>query len=74
MRRDALNLINNVQNAGPFYLMHKSTPKAVMLSIDDYIYMFDKYCDSLDALEAVELAKEPKGKGYTLKEIHEECL
>lgn len=74
MRQDALGLINGVQDAGPFYLMHKSTPKAVMLSIDDYTNLFERYWDSLDALEALELAKEPKGKGYTLKQIHEECL
>ena len=74
MRQNTLGLINQVQTSSPVYVMYKSTPKAVLLSIEDYLDMHEKYCDFLDAVETAKLASEPKGKGYTLKQIHDQCL
>ncbi len=74
MRQDALGVINQVQTSSPVYVMYKSQPKAVLLSVESYIDMHEKYCDFLDAVETERLANEPKGKGYTLKQIHDRCL
>ena len=74
MRQDALGVINQVQASSPVYVMYKSQPKAVLLSVESYVDMYEKYCDFLDAVETERLASEPKGKGYTLKQIHDNCL
>jgi len=68
MREDALGLLNNIDKQGVTYIFHRSKPKAVLLSIDDFIRLSELLEDYFDEEEAKRLAKEPRGKGFSLEE------
>ena len=69
MRENALELLEVVEKQGLTYIFHRSKPKAVMLSIDDFARLQELIESYLDEQEAEKLAKEPRGKGIPFEEI-----
>ena len=69
MREDALVLLSLVQKKGLAYIFHHSKPKAVLLSINDFLTLQNLIEDLEDIRAAEELEKEPRGKLIPLKTI-----
>lgn len=69
MREDALGLLGLVKNEGLAYIFHRSKPKAVILSLEDFVSIQEMLEDYLDYKDAVALKKERRGKGVPLKQI-----
>ena len=63
MRENARKLLREVNSTyGPLYILYRSKPEAVMLSLDEYQKMADMCEDYLDGLHAQELEKLDKSK------------
>lgn len=63
MRLDPVGLLNDInRHGGVNYIFHRSTPKAVMLSIADFEKMMDIIEDYRDSLLAQKLENEDKSK------------
>lgn len=69
LRENALGLLADIEKSGLVYIFHHSKPKAVMLSMENFITLNELIEDYLDELEAKKLASEKKGKGIPLTEI-----
>jgi len=69
MRESALELLELVEKEGLAYIFHHSKPRAVMLSLEEFIAMRELLEDYLDQKEAKKLAKEKRGVAVPLKEI-----
>ena len=74
MREDALGLLKQVKKNGVTYIFHRSEPKAVMMDIDDFDKLQEMLEDHKDELDAIELEKEPRGKGIPIEEIMKEYV
>jgi len=72
MRENAVKLLRDVRKFGVVYIMHRSDPKAVMLSVEEFKRMNELIEDYLDELDAQELAKEPRGVGISHEKIVKE--
>ena len=70
MREKTLELLADVNKYGVIYIMQRSDPKAVMLSIDEFKRMYEMIEDYLDELDAKQLSQEPRGRGI----LHEDIL
>ena len=66
MRRNPVGLLKEVNRGdGPRYLFYRSTPKAVLLDLENYQKLIDLAEDYLDSLTAQEYEKENrKGSGW----------
>lgn len=69
MREDALGLLNLVNSEGLAYIFHRSKPKAVILSLEDFMSMQEILENYIDYKDAVSLKTEKRGKGISLKQI-----
>ena len=69
MREDALNLLNEVDENGLAYIFHRSEPKAVILSIKDFIFLQEALENLQDFKDAKSLTEEKRGNGVSLKSI-----
>ena len=74
MREDALGLLDSVKKNGVTYIFHRSEPKAVMMDIDEFDKLQEMLEDHQDELDAIELEKEPRGKGIPIEEIMKEYV
>lgn len=72
MREHALELLDLVKKEGIAYIFHHSKPKAVMLTIEEFVRVQELLEDYLDELEVKKLEKEPRGKGIPIEEIMKE--
>lgn len=64
---DILAAINKKE--GPTYIFHRSRPRAILLSVGEYIRLQELLEDYSDALEAMELEKNPEKGGQSLEEV-----
>lgn len=69
MREDALKLLGEVEKQGVTYIFHHSKPKAVLLSINDFVRIQELLEDHLEEEEAKRLVNERRGKGIELNVI-----
>ncbi|KKQ51676.1 MAG: hypothetical protein UT19_C0012G0022 [Candidatus Woesebacteria bacterium GW2011_GWB1_39_10b] len=60
MREDAIGLLNAVnKKKNPIVIMHRNSPQAVMLSVEEYNKLIEMVDDYMDELIAMDLEKEP---------------
>lgn len=63
MRESARELLKEVQKIyGPLFILYRSKPQAVLLSLEEYQKLADLAEDYLDSLKATEFEKEDKKK------------
>lgn len=63
MRERTLKLLEEVKKGrGPFYIFHRSKPKAVLINIDEYQKIHDLLEDYFDSLRAKNYEKLNKRK------------
>lgn len=63
MRENARKLLEQVQKAyGPLYILYRSKPQAVLLSLEEYQKLADLAEDYLDSLKAQEFEAQDKKK------------
>ncbi len=63
MRERTKELLKEVQKVyGPLYILYRSKPQAVLLSLEEYQKLADLAEDYLDSLKAQEYEKENKQK------------
>ena len=74
LREDTLNLLNDVRKFGHLYIFHRSSPKAVILSLDEFVKIQEMLEDYMDEKDAMKLSREPRGKGVSHKEIVKKYL
>jgi prevent-host-death family protein len=74
MREDALGLLEQVKKNGVTYIFNRSEPKAVMMDIDEFERLQEMLEVYQDELDAIELAKEPRGEGIPIEEIMKEYV
>jgi len=67
LRVNTLKLLEKLDEDGLRYVFQRSTPKAVMLSMDNYEALLERLEDYEDALLARDLEKEDWGKGISLE-------
>ena len=68
LRENTIALLNKVQKKDrPTIIMHKNSPRAVMLSIEEYNNLVEAIEDYSDELEAIELEKQ--ARSATKKEL-----
>ncbi|KKQ73626.1 MAG: hypothetical protein US96_C0058G0001 [Candidatus Woesebacteria bacterium GW2011_GWB1_38_5b] len=68
MREDALKLLEDVEKLGLAYIFHRSRPKAVILSIEDFSALQEMLESYKDEFEAKKLSKIKRGTGISLAE------
>lgn len=74
LRENTINILNDVDKLGHLYIFHRSAPKAVMLSVDEFVRLQTILDDYIDEKDAEKLKKEPRGKGISHKEIIKKYL
>lgn len=63
MRENAKKLLREVQTSyGPLFILYRSKPQAVLLSLEEYQKLADLAEDYLDGLKAQEFEKKDKRK------------
>lgn len=71
MREQAIELLDQVEKSDePVFLFHRSKPKAVIMSIDEFSHLKELIEDLQDSLLARKLEKKVgKGKYFSLEEV-----
>ena len=69
LREKAVELLEQTKKSGPTFIFHRSKPKAVMLSIEEYSNMMEMLEDYFDSLKAKELEENPQKGGITLETL-----
>lgn len=69
LRERAIELLEHLNKTGPTIIFHRSKPKAVMLSMDEYKSLMDKVEDYIDALSAKDIEENPEKGGKTIAEL-----
>ncbi|MDO8570341.1 MAG: type II toxin-antitoxin system prevent-host-death family antitoxin [Candidatus Daviesbacteria bacterium] len=69
LRENALELLNQAKKTGPTFIFHRSKPRAVMLSVEEYSNMMEMLEDYFDSLKAMELEENPQKDGITLEAL-----
>jgi len=69
LRENTLNLLNEVKRRGHLYIFHRSHPKAVVMSLDEFVKIQAMLEDYMDEKDAEKLSEEPRGKGISFKDI-----
>jgi prevent-host-death family protein len=73
LRENTIALLRLVEKKrNPTIIVHRNSPKAVMMSITRYNRMLQLLEDRYDEQLAAALEKEPKKKGIPLEEVAEE--
>lgn len=63
MRENARKLLREVQSSyGPLFILYRSRPQAVLLSLEEYQKLVDLAEDYIDSLKAQEFEKKEKKK------------
>lgn len=63
MRENARKLLKEVQSSyGPLFILYRSKPQAVLLSLEEYQKLADLAEDYMDSFKAQEFEAEDKGK------------
>lgn len=62
MREGARKLLKQAKEYGPLYILYRSKPEAVLLSMEEYQKLADLAEDYLDSLKAQEFETESKKK------------
>lgn len=69
LREKALQILNQLKKEGPTYIFHRSRPKAVMLSVEEYATLLETLEDYLDIITAKSLEERPEKGGISLEEL-----
>lgn len=69
LRERAVEMLEQTKKIGPTFILHRSKPKAVMLSIEEYSNMMEMLEDYFDALKAKELEEEGEVGGISLDQL-----
>lgn len=69
LREKALEMLEQTKKVGPTFIFHRSKPRAVMLSIDEYANILEMLEDYMDSSKAKELEENPETGGLTLEEM-----
>lgn len=69
LREKAVEMLNQAKKVGPTFILHRSRPKAVMLSIEEYANMMEMLEDYFDTLKAKELEDERAKGGISLDQL-----
>jgi len=69
MREDALGMLSAVEKNSLIYVFQHSEPKAVMLSMQEFIRMRELIENLQDEKDALDLLKQKRGKLIPLEEI-----
>ena len=69
MREDAIGLLDMVNREGLAYIFHHSKPRAVVLSLDDFVSMQEMLEDYIDYKDTLKLKIENRGEGVPLKRV-----
>ena len=72
LRVKTIKLLKQVETDGFRYVFQRSTPKAVLLSIETYQNILDRLEDHQDQLLVKKLEKESKGQGINLSKVAQE--
>lgn len=62
MRENARKLLKQAKEEGPLYILYRSKPEAILISIEEYKKLADLAEDYLDSLKAQEFEVENKKK------------
>lgn len=69
LRERAVEMLNQTKKLGPTFILHRSKPKAVMLSIEEYSNMMEMLEDYFDAIKARALEEEGEKSGIGLDQL-----
>lgn len=69
LRERAVEMLNQTKKLGPTFILYRSKPKAVMLSIEEYSNMMEMLEDYFDALKAKEMEEESSKGGISLDQL-----
>lgn len=69
LRERAVEMLDQAKKAGPTFILHRSKPKAVMLSIEEYSNMMEMLEDYFDTLKAKTLEEEEEKGGISLEQL-----
>lgn len=69
LREKAVEMLEQARKAGPTFILYRSKPKAVMLSIEEYSNMMEMLEDYFDAIRAKELEEEGEKGGVSLDQL-----
>ena len=69
LRENTVGILEQTKKTGPTFIFHRSRPKAVMLSIEEYANLIEMLEDYMDSLKAQELEENPKKGGIKLEEL-----
>ncbi|OGK32372.1 hypothetical protein A2956_00940 [Candidatus Roizmanbacteria bacterium RIFCSPLOWO2_01_FULL_37_57] len=74
LRENTLSLLRDTQRQGHLYIFHRSSPKAVIMSIEEFERINELIEDYLDELDAIQLAQEEPGELIPFKEVAKKYL
>lgn len=69
LREKAVEMLEQVKKMGPTFILHRSKPRAVMLSIEEYSNMMEMLEDYFDALKAKDLEEDGEKGGISLDQL-----
>lgn len=69
LREKTVEILEQTKKTGPTFIFHRSRPKAVMLSVDEYANIIEMLEDYFDSLRAQELEENPENGGLELSEL-----
>ncbi len=69
LRERAVEMLNQTKKLGPTFILHRSKPKAVMLSIEEYSNMMEMLEDYFDSIKAKTLEEEDEKGGIGLDQL-----
>lgn len=72
MRENALGVLKDVEDTDVAYIFHHSKPRAVILSMDEFLRLKEIEEDLEDIEIARQISKEKRGKGTPIEEVFRE--
>ncbi|MEK7587374.1 MAG: hypothetical protein AAB457_00975 [Patescibacteria group bacterium] len=69
LRENALGVLSDVDKLGLVYLLQHSDPRAVVLSMKEFVKLCELLEDRADERDAAELSLEDRGEGIALKNV-----
>lgn len=69
LRERALEMLEQAGRMGPTFILHRSKPMAVMLSIEEYSNIMTMLEDYFDAIKAKEMEEEGGKSGISLDQL-----
>lgn len=74
LRENTIDVLNDLKKVGQVYILHRSDPKAVLLSIAQFEKLYELIEDSYDEKEAQKLSSEKRGEGISHQKIVKKYL